>query len=366
MEYLAPDPILAPILDDFEGAQADGRLSSLLMEHADPIIRRVVRRTLGSRLDLTDGRERTQDALEVQQDILLRLLAGLRRADSSSGIADFRAYVAVISYNACHDCLRRRHPARARLRDQLRYVLTHRSDFTLWHDPTRGSLCGRAGWREEGRLPASGTLRGLAAGAALSDLRCGPETSALESGIAAIFERVGAPVDFDALVDTVASLAGVGETDSTDTVQAVDLEARLPARTPDVASVLERRGTLLRLWREILDLPLAQRQALLLNLRDGDGTDTLALLPMSGVASIRSIASAVGMEANALAEIWHDLPWNDDRIAAHLGLTRQQVINLRKSARARLARRMRSLSSGGGSIPRGVGGGGHLEPVSAS
>jgi len=37
------------------------------------------------------------------------------------------------------------------------------------------------------------------------------------------------------------------------------------------------------------------------------------------------------------------LPLEDAAIAERLGLTRQQVINLRKSARARLARRMRGL-----------------------
>jgi hypothetical protein len=35
------------------------------------------------------------------------------------------------------------------------------------------------------------------------------------------------------------------------------------------------------------------------------------------------------------------LPLDDLTIAARLGLTRQQVINLRKSARLRLARRLR-------------------------
>jgi hypothetical protein len=41
-----------------------------------------------------------------------------------------------------------------------------------------------------------------------------------------------------------------------------------------------------------------------------------------------------------LDELWDELPLDDLKIAARLGMTRQQVINLRKSARARLARRM--------------------------
>jgi hypothetical protein len=50
------------------------------------------------------------------------------------------------------------------------------------------------------------------------------------------------------------------------------------------------------------------------------------------------------MSMAELSEIWGRLPVDDHTIAERLGLTRQQVINLRKSARARLARRMASLN----------------------
>jgi hypothetical protein len=40
-----------------------------------------------------------------------------------------------------------------------------------------------------------------------------------------------------------------------------------------------------------------------------------------------------------LSALWDQLPLDDLSIAARLGVTRQQVINLRKAARARLARR---------------------------
>jgi hypothetical protein len=38
--------------------------------------------------------------------------------------------------------------------------------------------------------------------------------------------------------------------------------------------------------------------------------------------------------------LWKELPLDDLTIAGRLGATRQQVINLRKSARARLVRRL--------------------------
>ena len=61
------------------------------------------------------------------------------------------------------------------------------------------------------------------------------------------------------------------------------------------------------------------------------------------------------MPAPELAALWPDLPLEDAAIAERLGLTRQQVINLRKSARARLGRRMREPVGGRGNTAPGFG-----------
>ncbi len=116
----------------------------------------------------------------------------------------------------------------------------------------------------------------------------------------------------------------------------------LPDGRPDAASALERRADLVRLWAEIRRLPARQATALLLNLRDDRRRDAMALLPLTGIATLREIAHTMAMPAERLAEIWNRLPLEDRAIADLLGLTRQQVINLRKSARERLARRLRS------------------------
>ncbi len=96
-----------------------------------------------------------------------------------------------------------------------------------------------------------------------------------------------------------------------------------------------------RLWRELLQLPVRQRAALLLNLRDAEGHGMIATLPLTGVATMREIAAALEMPAVEFAALWRDLPLEDRRIAELLAITRQQVINLRKCARERLARRLR-------------------------
>ncbi|MCM3903273.1 MAG: hypothetical protein ND866_16330, partial [Pyrinomonadaceae bacterium] len=110
----------------------------------------------------------------------------------------------------------------------------------------------------------------------------------------------------------------------------------------NVAAEVEHRSYLQRLWSEILGLPPGQRTALLLNLRDVQ-EGVIVLLPLTGVATIRQIAEAVAIPTEEFARLWNDLPLDDAAVAIRLGVTRQQVINLRKSARARLARRMRAL-----------------------
>jgi hypothetical protein len=68
----------------------------------------------------------------------------------------------------------------------------------------------------------------------------------------------------------------------------------------------------------------------------------LPAFPALGVASMRQIAAALEMPAEELAGLWGRMPLSDLEIAARLGLQRQQIINLRKAARQRLARRTAS------------------------
>ena len=90
-------------------------------------------------------------------------------------------------------------------------------------------------------------------------------------------------------------------------------------------------------------MPPRQRAALLLNLRDEGGRGIVDLWLIIGIATPESMARVLEMETEKFAEVWTELPLDDNRIAVLLGLTRQQVINLRKSARERLARRVRAF-----------------------
>ena len=105
--------------------------------------------------------------------------------------------------------------------------------------------------------------------------------------------------------------------------------------TESIESSLIYRSALLEVWREIDLLPARQRIALLLGLRDENGSAITSLLILLRIATF-----------DQLAAIWDQLPLPDMVIAERLQLNRQQVINLRKSARDRLGRRLAFLRGG--------------------
>jgi hypothetical protein len=148
-----------------------------------------------------------------------------------------------------------------------------------------------------------------------------------------VLVRAGAPVFLDDLTDYMGvALGGFARQENLDAAATVPLS--------NLADQMEQRAWLAHLWTEIIELPRNQRVALLLNLRDQVGDSALRLLPALGIASIRQIAGVLEMPPEGLAELWRRLPVDDMQLGEMLSLTRQQVANLRKSARDRLVRRM--------------------------
>ena len=68
-------------------------------------------------------------------------------------------------------------------------------------------------------------------------------------------------------------------------------------------------------------------------------------LPATGIATFEQIAQILEIPAAQFEQLWTDLPLDDLHIAAYLVATRQQVINLRKTARERLLKRMNGLKA---------------------
>ena len=344
------DALLIPFLNAAQSSESNSLLTQLLSGQAGPIVRGIIR----EKLHLFRAGEapiQGQDEEDVYSDVMAQIVARLNalRSTRADPILDFRSYVATATFNACHQYLRRKYPHRWRLKNRLRYLLTHRDEFEIWEGAVGKQLCGFAAWRNRATNPATPSeLTQL-----LDDhdqleqaLLVRDSIRGLEDLLGAIFENVGGPVEIDSLVTTIADLQGITDRTVCDITpsdtDAATLEERLHDPRVNVVDEFEQRSYLQRLWSEITLLPVTQRQALLLNLKDVQ-EGVIALLPLTGAATFREIAEALSMTAENLAELWNDLPLDDATIATRLGLTRQQVINLRKSARARLARRMKAF-----------------------
>jgi len=343
------DDLLAPWLQTLRtrGEEAAEPALALLIEaHIEPVIRSVIRFKL--RFDSTD---RT-DEEDLAQEALAQWLAELRklavRPDDRS-INDARGLAATITYRLCYGWYRRRSPRRHALRNRLQYLLTRQAGLALWRDAGLGEkllIAGFEVWRGRSQAPSE-KLRQLPGDekflARAGRLGAQGQDAKLNDLLAAIFDYVGGPVVFDELLSVTAALLQIRDEPPASTEEEQETSSAQLASSEDVAWQVEKRIFLKRLWEEVRELPLAQRTALLLNLREADGRGCLALFPAIGIATLRQIAEALEIPAERFAELWLQLPLDDATIAGLLNLKRQQVINLRKSARERLARRLKGF-----------------------
>jgi RNA polymerase sigma factor (sigma-70 family) len=327
---------LAAFLDAPSEQDATAALEGLLGDDAGRQIRDVVKRELAG-----FASTHLDDVVSDVRLAMVQRLWALRRG-SGEPIDNLRAYITRAAEHASYSFLRQRYPARSRFRNRVRYAAAHHPSISLERD-------GAGRWRCQTRRSVR---RAPAAGAStrfVDDPSAFLESHGvdLQAPLPVLVDEVLACLDrgieLDHLVDALAAVLGIrdvkvaaprseGELDPVETI---------PDPSPAVGDVLEQRQSLREVWNEIAALPPRQRSALLLNLRDPEGGAVLHLMPSTGVVSQLDIAAALEISPEALIELWERLPLEDRAIAESMNLTRQQVINLRKSARARLMRRMR-------------------------
>jgi hypothetical protein len=347
------DKILLPFLQARDETDSESLLARLVYEYADPVIKGILKRKLSVSLTLADGSYNNQNALEIAGDVHALLLAQLHRLKqqpATASITNFRGYVALKTYSSYNAYLRRKHPRRWRLKNRLRYLFSHHAAFALWENAEGDWLCGLASWQHDwAKQTISAQQKTRLRDWLLSSERTLPpddrrdESDPTET-LLMLFNTVGCPVELDELVNAVTELWGISEPSESTTLsvrETGEIYDDLADSRAATDITLDQRRFLQRLWSEILQLPPRQRSALLLNLRDEQGAGVLALLPLIDVASMETIAQALELTEEEMAQFWYDLPLDDAAIARLLNVTRQQVINMRKAARARLRRRMR-------------------------
>jgi hypothetical protein len=315
----ANDDRIGTLIDaDDEAAQASAIAS--IVRDVTPIMHGVLAHVRTSAIE--------SDAEDIIATVHLRLVRRLQlaRIYEDEAIRRLDEFVATLTYNTAYDVLRRRFPERARLKSRLRYLFTHDDRFALWQGDA-GLTCGTSRLRGAHPAPRVVITKDNASRAML-------RRDAPADALLAVFAKIGQPLPFEDLIDLAAELWDISDV-------AAPEPANVESSDSSAVAQIEARQYLTNLWREIRELRPPQRAALLLNLRDDDGRNALVHFCAANITTVDEIADALEMSREQLAAMWDDLPVGDAAIANILGLTRQQVINLRKSARERLARRMK-------------------------
>lgn len=268
--------------------------------------------------------DRVDLAADISAEVLLAIAERLSvsKAGAAEPVANLRAYLSSATRNACFARIRARCPQHVQLQNRIRYLLRSDGRFIAVESTDGEMLASLAQWGGRSTPVTCPEIQRSADG--------------LDDALAGLLALAGGPVRLTDALRTLAAALGVADWAST--VVDPDSIANADRLTDDL---LVERETLGVLWAEVRELPPTQRTALLLNLRDSEGHGVIELLPATGLASFADLALMLSMTPPELAAVWNHLPLEDAKIADLLGLTRQQVINLRKAARDRLARRTR-------------------------
>src|SRR5690349_17080842 len=321
--------MLEPFLSAPQGSAAEHDTLRVLLDEVTPVIEGVIRGRVVAAVATGEREELFSEAM-LQ---LIRKLQEIKTEPSRNPIANLSGYAAVTTFNVVHAHFRRAHPERRRLRNRIRHELRMSPRFACWPSSTGAFVCGLAAWE--------GTMFRECSQAELDRI---PPLSPAQSEIARmldhVFQHARKPVALERLVATIA------EWSQQPMLAPQTARRERVDKTMSAESSLIYRSALTDIWREIHLLPARQRIALLLGLRDETGSALTSLLIHLRIATFDELAAAVDLSAEGLAAIWEQLPLSDQTIADRLDLNRQQVINLRKSARERLRRRLAFLRDG--------------------
>ena len=314
-------------------------IENLFSTQVEPLVRRTIRTRIDPSL------RTKQDEEDISGESLLRLWRQVQKwfvEPDQPAFTNFPGYVASITINCCREHFRTKFPRRWHLRNRLRYVLSHSAELHIWKSPEGNWLTGFSSWVQRLPMKEQDLVRVRQLTQALQTFT--GHAKKLEHLVQQILRIANGPLLLDDLLAVVMTVPGIREQFQDIQVEnGTDVE-RLTNRDSNLMIAGEHKDYLERLWIEICALPLKQRAALLLNLRDADGYDVITIFPATSTANLPQIAEALQISIDELAELWNDLPLDDNRIAKRLDLTRQQVINLRKSARERLAFRMKRMA----------------------
>src|ERR1044072_5900756 len=209
------DNVLAPYLAARDEQERQQHLNELVTIRAAPLIRQVLRRRLAFYVSAQGVNGDNQDAEDLHQESMTRVVQELHQLHSASGIeiGNFDLYVSRIAANTCTDFLRAKSLARTRLKDGLRHLLKGHKDLVSWEHGGE-ILFGFATWRNTGRSafsdqPWQDLETRLESFQSLhfsdEDVRFAPVSQLA----AELFYWIGGPVEIDVLVRMIAYLLDI-------------------------------------------------------------------------------------------------------------------------------------------------------------
>src|ERR1041384_2957931 len=194
------DSVLVPFLTAKSESISDDLLRAIIDEHAEPIIKKILRSKLRVSLN-GNGTQQNQDALEIAGDLrtsLISTLRALRQSPDQTSIASFSYFVAIKTYSACIDYFREKHPQRGRLKNLLRRRLRQNPRFALWQAEDKRWYASFNGHQETGSEAKERDAYDSASPPTDSKLSDAQIKS--DEFLSVLLERSGRPIRFDEVV----------------------------------------------------------------------------------------------------------------------------------------------------------------------
>jgi DNA-directed RNA polymerase specialized sigma24 family protein len=329
-------------------SEDSNQISSDLLEMYRPMIRRIVASRLAA-VPSHLGNSRGQDLEDVISECSLRVVIALNKLTSTSSlssIADLASYIAKTTHNACSEYISNSSYNWQNLKRRVRYVLELHPEF--FHDRT-SQLCGLSSWDVSTGFERSVDLTDLLNNPTIFRKHQRAKQRSSEEEVVQllkdIFNYSKQPIELKDLVVIFANNLGPNGIGVLLEHNVTSDSLNIASRSPNVEDQKLDYCSARHLIHLISTLSRHHRLVLLLNLKTDTGYDVIRELVEFGEISDKDLSHLLDMEPNEAFELLNRLPMDDNGIAELLGVSRQQVINYRSTARSMLNRQLANLKS---------------------
>ncbi len=355
------DSMLQSLLDSKNEMERARLLDEMIRMRTAPLVRIILRQRLGFSISLDGHSPNYPEAEDLYNQILLSLEQRLRdmlAEPEKCPIDDYKQCVISVATDECQNFLRTKSNPRARLKNNLRGMISRHSEFKVWEDNNGRSLCGFAAW--EGRRIS------IASSERLAWLKENPESfksarstyKSLQKApypklVAEIFHWLEDPIGFEDLVELVPLFRQIKEQPAEPTEPAQkhqELQLADPAsqvgdrlEKPPAGDGLEMKIRLKQLWEGVKQVPPESRLILCLSPVGEECEDLWDLLLTTDVVSLTGLAGGLEIPLEQIIEIRQQAPMDSKTLADYLGVTTSQVNRWRFQAAQHLRERF-SLS----------------------